>query len=105
MDVAAVCRFGIDCHGTIDGAAAELFRLLAMDTRSFAIFTKSVAAWQPGAPPPCADNCCQSMRREFEEQWAGLLLAALALLRLKMRPPADCIAVLKEGVRFLANSP
>lgn len=92
-------RYTIDCHGILDGAAAELFRLLAMDSRSFEAFWASVDAWQAPAPAPGASHCRHGMRAEFEERWANLVLSVLALLRAKMRTPTACVAALKGAVR------
>lgn len=99
-------RYTIDCHGTLDGAAAELFRLLAMDSRSFEAFRASVGAWLPGSPPPgITAHCHHDMRPEFEERWTTLVLSVLALLRVKMRTPSACVKTLMKGVRAHLSEP
>lgn len=95
-------RYAIDCYGTLDGAAAELFRILAMDARSFKALKTSVIDWRPGVPTPCASHCKHSMRPEFEEQWTTLVVFVLALLRAKMRAPGACAQILMNGVRARA---
>jgi hypothetical protein len=93
-------RYTIDCHGNLERAAAELFRLFVMDARSFDAFKASLIAWQPGIPAPCSSYCIHSMRPGFEEKWTTLVVTVLALLRSQMRPPRTCAEALMKVVRI-----
>jgi hypothetical protein len=100
------CRYRVDCRGVLDGGAAELFRLLAMDAKSFRAFRASVRAWRPNVSPPCALLRRGHLRQEFEACWTALVLRVLIQLRAAIHLPSASIALLQAVVRsFLQREP
>lgn len=94
----------MDCNGVLEGAAAELFRLLAMDGKSFRAFRVSVQAWRPALCPPCALLRKGHLRKEFETCWTTLALRVLLQLRAALPAPAKSVAVLSSAVRCLGHA-